>query len=1730
MTDAAEFSPATQQWLRRAFEAPTTAQVEAWASIATGTDTLVVAPTGSGKTLAAFLWGIDRTLHESRPQAGTSLLYISPLKALAFDVERNLRAPLIGITQLAAESGHPLRELTVGVRTGDTSANERRRLAREPADILVTTPESLYLMLTSAVRETLRDVHTVIVDEIHAIAGTKRGAHLALSLARLEELANRRPQRIGLSATVRPPEAVAEFLSGAGLGPGVNASQLDSNSMEPGIDDTRSGISATSPLAAGSDTAPSQQSPGVRVVSPRIEKVIDIDVISPVEDLSDLGSIPLPQPTPLHVGRDESATVEATGSMNDSHVNMDVSGNNDTRADAANHAGATSAPDYSGSAAGMFESSPSIWPHVTHRILELIDRHRTTLIFTNSRRGAERLTAQLNELHAGRLVSHDQNTPRLLDTSQRFGTAAQNPGASGTAVGVSAIIAKAHHGSMSRTTRTQIEGELKAGLLPAVVATSSLELGIDMGSIDLVIQVGAPPSVASALQRIGRAGHQVGAISHGLMIPTHRGDLLTSALTSHLASQGRIEKVHQIRQPLDVLAQQIVAMAAGRPWKLEDMLAVVRSATPYAELSTEVFRAVLDMLAGRYPSDEFSQLRPRLIWDRTTDEISARPGALMLATTNAGTIPDRGLYGVFLVGGDERSGNKRVGELDEEMVFESRVGDTFMLGTASWRIQEITPDRVLVTPATGMPGRLPFWRGDGAGRPAELGRAMGEQIAVVSSAAAPAEILRDWGLDDWAIRNLLEYLAEQQAATGYVPDHQTIVVERFKDDLGDWRWVIHSPWGAAVHAPWALLIARRFMTRFGLDVAAMHADDGIVLRIPDTQSTDEFDPLNPSGLSFSGVSVTSATPPESLHSDASEQIRVETDASGAASLGELSVEDLLFDPAELSQAVIDAVSGSAQFAARFREAAARSLLLPRARPEQRQPLWQQRQRAGQLLSVAARYPEFPILHEAIRECLHDDFDVDALIDLMHKIGTREVRMVDVQTSAPSPFAHSLLFGYIGQFLYEGDSPLADRRAAALSLDPGLLAQVLGSAGTGIDDLITPEALDQVSLDVSLQSQVTSPERVFDVLRQIGPLPLARLVPFTPRDGVHAIGEDPHPREASPDDAAQPDESTVTAWLTELTEQRRIFEFRIGGITHFATIEDAGRLRDALGIVPPAGIPSVFLDPVPGALADLIQRYARSHGPFSLQEIANDFGLGAVTITPHIQQLLDQGTIVPVDSSMNLRGSSHGPIAPPTEGEHLPVALRWFCHSNVLRRLRMRTISLLRQEVEPRPQAAYTALSLQWHQMGRLRGSDGTLSAIETLAGAAVAASGLESLILPARVTDFHPRQLDELLTLSEVTWVAHAAHGKNDGWISVLPASTADLLVPVPRQGTSSRALELKERIGSGASWFELRDPAMSESDQLDLLWELVWDGHITSTSFAPIRALISGKRRGGTATNPQRTSRGVRRSMLSGALRASTPPIAAGRWIPTPTPAAGSTRATAAVYSLMDRHGLVTKGCIPTEFTGGFSAFYTALREPEEKGLIRRGYFIDHLGGAQFALPEAADLLRDVDPATQTDGVFDATDPASPFGLALGWPTPIAAESGTGHLPGRKVGGRVVIVQGELILYLERGGKSLLRFTSDESLLRHAATLLTRAIHDGGLGSVILERIEGRTALDHPALTPLLIEAGFVASPRGLLLRPATNSFGSTRTSPTPDARMGSGIQRRTEPTGKRGTGDARR
>ncbi len=1471
-----QFTPPVRDWFASAFEGPTEVQRQAWPAIATGEHTLISAPTGSGKTLAAFLWALDRLARE--PGSGsTRLVYVSPLKALAYDIDRNLRAPLRGIGA----------DLSVGVRTGDTPQRDRAAMRRNPPDILITTPESLYLMLSSGAREMLTAVDAVIVDEIHAVAATKRGSHLALTLERLAALQadGREPQRIGLSATQNPLEEVGRFM----VGPRRRCTIVDT---------------------------------GVR-------KPLDLRIHVPVESMV--------EPEQAAPGSDS--------------------------------------PDPLDPLAGGEATRRSIWPAIYPEILRLVSEHRSTIVFVNARRGAERLALRLNEL---------ANADLPEDAPPRE-------------------IARAHHGSLAREERLVVEELLKAGELPCLVATSSLELGIDMGAVDLVLQVESPKSVARGLQRIGRAGHNVGDVSKGRIFPKFRADLLECAVVCKLMRAGEIEPTVVPRNALDVLAQHVVSIAASQPEEepisVDELYALVTRTHSYAELSRPLLENVLDMLDGRYPSQEFGELRARIVWDRVGGTIRPRKGARQLAITNAGTIPDRGLFSVTLPDG------RRVGELDEEMVYEARAGQTFLLGASTWRIEEIGRDRVIVSPAPGAPGALPFWRGDGVGRPKELGRAIGafSRWAVDQDAQTLQD---DYDLDAFAARNLLAFLREQQDATRVLPSDRTIVVERFRDEIGDWRLCVLSPYGGRVHAAWGLALSRRIRERFGLESDAIWSDDGIIVHLPDA---DE--------------------PP--------------------------GAELVMVEPDEVQEAVVAELASSALFGARFRENAGRALLIPRAYPGRRTPLWQQRLKSQSLLEVAKRYPDFPIILETYRECLRDVLDVPGLEELLRALHSRELSLVEVETPTASPFASSLLFDYVATYMYEGDAPNAERRAAALSLDRDLLRELLGQEE--LRELIDPGALEMVQDDLQHRSERTRAETrdaLADVLRRVGDLTGAEVA-----ERVLA-GVDAGPM------------------LDALEGERRAIVMRIGGERRWIAADDAGLYRDALGAAPPGGLPEVFLADVPDALAKLVARYARTHGPFRTDELRARYGVDPTAV---LERLEHDGGVV--------RGELR-PGGRPGEPE--------WCDTEVLRRLRRASLAALRKEIEPADQRALAAFLPSWQGVDRHppagAGIDRLREVLVALQGLALPAEVWERDVLPRRLGAYSPTWLDQLCASGEVVWAGAGTLGRTTGRVALYFREDAEAIGrPAPPRGASAPAEPehdlVRARLAEAPCFFTdlLADVALDPAQVQEALWDLVWAGEVTNDAFAPLRAprltLARARQAGGRSA-----------ARRFGARRGGAQPTVQGRWALTETifrrePEPGQRRRTVAEL-LLERYGIVTREQVLAEgIPGGFSILYDALSQLETLGVCRRGYFVEGLGGAQFALPGAVERLRAQKAVEESPPiVLAATDPAQPYGAALPWPRR-GGEDRTGRRPARVRGAYVVLAGAEPVLYVERGGRGIVTLAEPgDARLRPAFEALARFVTGGRGRKLSLERVDGEPVVGS-GLEDMLVELGFRAGPSKLTL-----------------------------------------
>ncbi len=1349
------FGHATSSWFARAFKAPTEVQVQAWEAIASGDDTLVVSPTGSGKTLAAFLWALDDLF--ASDDKGCRVLYVSPLRALATDVQRNLRAPLAGIEQVARSVGDDPRPVRTGIRTSDTPAADRARMARTPPDILITTPESLFLLLTSKAGEFLREVRTVIVDEIHSVAGSKRGSHLSLSLQRLDLLTGTPAQRIGLSATVTPVETVAQYLH------------------------------ADVP---------------VRIVKPDLRKDIDLRLKVPLADMTVFDEPVEGQP-----------------------------------------------------------KRASIWPAVETSILSQIESHTSTIVFTNSRRVCERLSSRLNELAADE--DADDSIP------------AQMMAQAGVAGGTSSVIARAHHGSVSKSERAIIEDDLKSGRLPAVVATSSLELGIDMGSIDLMVQVGCPPSVASGLQRLGRAGHRLDAVSRGVFYPTHRGDLLATAVAVERMGRGSIEPTRVPRHPLDVLSQHIVAMVAMRDWGVDDLYDTITLASGYTDLPRGAYDAVLDMLSGKYPSDDFAQLRPRLNWDRATDTLTARRGAQRTAVISGGTIPDRGLFPVFIVG----TKDSRVGELDEEMVYESRVGDVISLGASSWRIEEITYDRVLVTPAPGRPGKLPFWHADAQGRSYEMGKAIGSFLREVETRSLDSRL--DGGpVDGFALDNLRAYLAEQRQATGVLPTDRRILVERFRDEIGDWRVVVHAPWGARVNSPWALLAGSAIRARLGIDADVMATDDGMVLRLLNTEQDDQW---------WDGL-----------------------------------VEALVPDADELTRTLSEHITTSALFAAKFRECASRALLLTRNAPGKRTPLWQQRQRSAQLLSVAGRYPSFPMVLEAVRECLDDTYDVPALREVLKGLASGHIEVDVVETERPSPMAQTQMFSYVSVFMYEADNPLG-QQAAALELDHGLLSELLSDAD--LRSIIPQQAIDEVEADLQWRhpGRIRSADDLADLLRHVG---------------FHTD------EELAVNDVAP-------EFIEDLIRARRAFRVRVSGREVVAAVEDMSRLRDALGVVLPPEVPFAFIEPVADPVADLLSRYTRTHGPFSTQDLAGHLGLGNRVAEALLQERKKSGLL---RWGRFTAASDNGQWIDP----------------EVLQRIRRRAAAILRGAAEPVASNRLCGFLPRWQKVTAPRAGDSALaSAIGQLAGYVAAATVWERDLLPARVSHFEPHLIDRLTASGELTWCGAGRLGAGDALISMVPAGMEDLLPTPDLDDLTAAEQEVWAVLAGGGGWFfrdlVVRLPHVEHNEMEQALWGLVWRSMVTNDSLEPLRRFRprpapSTRRRGPQLPMP-------------------------GRWSAVHRPKRADLGLVWA-QTLLDRYGLVDRTVVGNErVPGGFHALFGILRRMDEAGSCQQVYAVDGLGGAQFGTNLALEQLRQEHNVNSQGVLLAATDPANPLGVTVAWP-----------------------------------------------------------------------------------------------------------------------------------------------
>jgi len=1523
------FHPAVHVWFSEVFEKPTRPQVMGWPAIARGESTLILAPTGSGKTLAAFLWCLNRLMFSPAPDElkRCRVLYISPIKALAVDVERNLQSPLVGIAHAARRMDVEYYTPLATIRTGDTSSAERSRFVRYPSDILVTTPESLYLLLTSNAREVLSWVETVIVDEIHALVPTKRGSHLALSLERLENLCGRGLQRIGLSATQRPLEEVAHFLGG----------------VEP--------RTTKASRASASDTGPAHPEQSLsEFVSPDTQTFRPVTIIDALE--------PKKFSLKIEVPVDDMARLDELDTL-------------------------PSGP------ASQGPVRASIWSAIHPKLLELVKSRRSTLLFVNSRRLAERIAGAINELAGETLV-------------------------------------RAHHGSMAAEQRKDIEDRLKMGTLRGLVATSSLELGIDMGAVDLVVLIESPPSVASGMQRVGRASHHVGAVSTATIFPKYRGDLLTCAALSRAMYDGEVESVHYPRNPLDVLAQQVVAMVGMDSWDLNDLYRVVRGAAPYGGLTRGAFDSVLDMLSGRYPSDEFADLRPRITWDRIAGKVTSREGARRVAVINGGTIPDRGLYSVFLSGATRGA---RVGELDEEMVFESRTGDTIILGATTWRIDEISHNRVDVSPAPGEPGKMPFWKGDGPGRPAEFGEKVGRltrELLALPRTVAISNLIDDHGLDENAAENLLRYLEEQKAATRYVPSDQDIVIEIVRDELGDRRICVLSPFGNRVHAPWCMAVDAKIRAERGWGVESLWSDDGFVIRLPGNEESIDTALLLPSA-------------------------------------------------AELKDQVLRELGSTSLFAAKFREASARALLLPKRRAGQRAPLWQTRKRAADLLAVAARYESFPILLESYRECVRDTFDLANTANILAKISRGEIRVTKLEPQKPSPFAASLLFSYVANYIYDGDAPLAERRAQALSIDQSQLEELLGD--TDLRELLDPLAINEVETRLQMLDPEYHPRHedgINDMLLRLGDLT------------EHEI-------------SLRSSDVDVIRAIANLSASRRVVRVRLASETRYIPVEYAARYRDAFGVPLPPGLAEAFLKAPADPMGEIVRRYARTHGPFTVNDLARRYAVETAEIEPVLHALYSHGKLL--------------------EGEFLPKGShREWCDPEILQQIRRKSLANLRREIEPVEQQTLARLLSRWQGVSVPRkGLDALLDAIEVLQGASLLASDLERDILPARVSGYEPGDLDTLMAAGEVVWTGVEQVGDRDGRVALYLTEALPLLAP-PEEVATDRGprSELAERIArflesSGASFFPAIREACSggfPNEILDALWELVWRGEVTNDTFQTVRSrLYPPDRKKERKEGPPGSPEFLRRLRA----RRSGEGVAAGRWsllrsrksgVVTPTEWSANI-----AQQLLTRHGIVTRETALAEgLPGGYNLIYPALRKMEESGFIRRGMFVAGLGAAQFAMPAAVDMLRSLrtTPAEPESVVLAATDPANPYGSVLPW-AQIESDNGEGdvssHAMARVSGAAVVLVNGQLAAFLRRKNPSIRVFLPDAEPERSQfATKLARQLAELAVhrqrnprAGLLISTVNEIPARQH-SFGRFLEEAGFADTAAGYHMRRVTS------------------------------------
>jgi ATP-dependent helicase Lhr and Lhr-like helicase len=1521
------FSLPSQRWFRATFGEPTAPQAAGWPAIQRGEHTLILAPTGSGKTLAAFLWSIDEIYRELAEEkrgdkptpAGVRLLYISPLKALNNDIERNLREPLAGIRAMAAAMGEPLPPLRVAVRTGDTSAAARQAMVKQPPHILITTPESLYLILTSPLgRDMLRTARTVIVDEIHTLVGEKRGVHLTLSLERLEHLAGHPIQRIGLSATVRPLEEAARFLGGQV----AEADKQDAFTPRP-----------------------------VTIVDTGYRKPLELEVVTPVEDFRNL-------------------------------------------------------------------PAGTIWPHVIPQVLAEVMRHRSTLIFTNNRRLAERTADRLNA----------QISAERSEEIPPGSTEALAPGGIARDRGIFALGAegpiRAHHGSMSRESRHEMEEELKAGRLPALVSTGTLELGIDIGTVDFVVQLQSPKSVSQGLQRVGRAGHLVGQTSKGRIYATFREDLVEAAAVARGMKEGDVEETATPRNPLDVLAQQMLAAVSVDEWDAGALYRLVRQAYAYADLSERAWESVLAMLSGRFQAaggPGHASLRARIAWDRENNRLAALPGARLLALQNPGTIPDTGAYDVYLA-----DGKTKVGQLDEEFIFETRPGDTFLLGSSVWRVTSLEDNRVLVSEAAGQLPRMPFWHGDFPWRPYELGlrigrlrREVAQQIKVYAD--EPEKVIA-WLRDEYLLdlnsaRNLYDYVSRQLDVLGGISSDDTIIVETFADAVGEARAVIHSPFGGRVNGAWSLALTDALRERTGIDVETQVNDDGILLRFPGT-------PLSQITAAMSGTTVDAeAYAGRAIARRGGGELSTaawNTPAELVARLG----------PAEARQRILRELPNSAVFGACFRMNASRALLLPRSRGRKRTPFWLQRLKARDLLASVRNEPDFPILAETYRDCLADVMDLEHLAEMLTGIQEGRIRVVPVETLAPSPLAAGLLYTFISVYMYEWDTPKAERQLQALAMSRELVDDLLEGAGSGRVP-IKPEALSQVVPGAGHAGEgrrARSADELAVILLELGDLSEAEIAARAEGDGA--------------------------TWLTQLESAGRVVRLSIytasGPEARYVPAELADEYTDLLECGSSASTAGAPVELAHSKSEVILRRYLRASGPVTCTDIRNRYAFDEQWLDATLDRLIADREIV--------RGRfTNEPDAVAIEDQ--------YCDRHIFEQLYRRTLAMLRREVEPVPADAFAAFLLRWQGAGPAKrtGTETLAAALEQLTGVALPVAVWQRDVLPARVAQYRSDDLDALIASGDVAWVGAGSEPKRASVRYIGRGQGALFLYSFPQKLPSGGGIDDKAAAevfaylkSEGASFVAdlqagLGMPAAAVRAALA---QLALAGLVTGDGLDALDVIIEGPR---GSSGPDRTqgsalaaelaarlpARGVRGSLpgqrrptresLHAARRRVTKRLGApdfdddgwgGRWAMTGRaallgpPLAPEERAAQLARVSLARYGVVTPELIarsesawtwqalaeetppmpetpapppsllPTEIPRDWGGMYSQLQRMELRGEVRRGYFVKGLSGVQFALPEAVEGLRVSRDSLETEDdvtLLASLDPANIYGGEAG-------------------------------------------------------------------------------------------------------------------------------------------------